>query len=182
MKKILLFIAFLFLLSCSSDDNSSSDGNSQNLKFNNINYSFDKVYVVKGQDYYLVWITQGSMSFDFSNPQTQYTYSPDFKRMMVFIFNSSSSSLSSGTHGFEIIPANEYSFDNAIDFLDDCQIENGQLTSYDTVFSHNDNTSTQSRVVITKFDNDRYSFDFNVITTAGILTGTYAGTIIKANY
>lgn len=185
MKKLFLFFCFLCLLSCSSDGGSSSGNDSGNLTFNGINYPFDKIYVLQDEaSGYQIAIAKGEMTFDLTIPNTtQVTYSSDFKRLLYFLVRTKSSSLNSGTYVFPIIPVeNQNIYQNKIFFRDDYQIENGDDTSFNTIFNDIDNTSTQSRVVITKSENDKYTFDFNVITTAGTLTGTYTGTIIKVNY
>lgn len=134
---------------------------------------------------YTVAITKGDMTVDFTVPNAPtMTYSSNFTRMLAFTIESSASSLPTGTYSFPIIPVGQPVTveDNTVLFRDNYQINNGNPSSFNTVFNYTDNSSSQSRVVITKSDNDNYTFDFNVITTAGILTGNYSGVIIKTNF
>lgn len=182
MKKLfLLLIPFIF--SCSSD--SSSGTSPSSLSFNNHKYDFNKIYVTKMGGSYSVVIAKGDMTMDFTVPNTPTTtYSSNFERMLAFNVSTSASTLPEGTYSFGILPAGQpiLATDNIIVLRDNYQINNGNASSYNTVFNYSDNSSSQSRVVITKSTNDNYTFDFNVITTAGLLTGNYSGTIIKTNY
>lgn len=182
MKKFFFFLTACFMLSCSSD--SSSGTSTDSLKLNNTSYDFNKIYVTKMNGAYSVALTKGDLTMDFTVPNTPtVTYSSNFSRALVFTI-SASSSLPIGTHSFAVLPASQpvTTDDNIIFFRDEYQISNGNIVSYNTLFDYTDNSSTQSRVVITKSANDFYTFDFNVITTAGLLTGTYSGVIIKTNY
>ena len=163
----------VILFSCSGSDDAAG---TEQLTFNNQSYDFDHAYIekVEGNEY-AVFLTKGSMEFDYSQIETTYTYSSDFKRLLVFTVI--------GLEGTKLFPASpDVNSDNFLMFRDNYTIVNGHDSEFNTLISQTDNNSDQSRVTLHKVDESKYSFDFNVITASGTLTGKYTGEITKTNY
>lgn len=174
MKKIISLLVIFVLISCSNSDEGSNPSDTGQLSFNGTDYSFDHIYIKKRDfdeyPYFQVFLTKGTLS---STGENSYSYSNNFTRMVGFIIQSGAETLGSGTRNFPLFTYT--AGENFILFRDSYSIDSGNALTYDTIFSETDNITEQSRVVITKINDNEYSFDFNVITSAGTLTGYYRG-------
>lgn len=174
MKKLILLFGLLLLFSCSSSEDSNNNSSSGQLTFNETDYDFDHIYIRKRDDadypYFQIFLTKGTMTI---SGDSDITYSDNFVRMVGMVIYSGAESLSSGTRQFPLFT--QTVGENFILFRDSFSIESGNALTFDTIFTPNDNITEQSRVVINKISDTKYSFDFNVITSAGTFTGYYVG-------
>jgi len=179
MKKLLLFFLFTFI-SCTSDSSPTPSVVNGSLTYNNRTYDFNNVYVERQNDFYIIYIAKGEMTFTNDGIETHATFSDDFANLLnISIYNSSnnpiSENLMAGTYNYSTENTGAY----YLHHTSFSKKENGQSSM---VFNENDIINNQGRVIINKTADDKYTFDFNFVTSVGVINGTYSGFIHKVNY
>lgn len=182
MKKTVLFLAIITLLSCSgSDDSSSVDQPSNNFfKVNNTSYILTNGNINKqssGDDtVFFITLTNAEVSTNAEG--TQAIIPNELTHLATFTIvkhNSTNNQLPTGTFNFK----GEYGFD-AYTIQDNIIVEGGKITSKNVVSNESDLINQDGRIIVTKTE-DGYNFNFNLTTSLGIIHGQYTGSVTK-NY
>ena len=177
MKIILLLSLVLVLFSCSgSDDNSAVNqpDNNNFFKINDTTYLLTNAHIsmqTLGEDtIFGITLTNAEITDSGVIPE-ELTHLASFTLHM----HSTLSQLPSGTFNFQ----GNYGFD-AYSIQDNIIVEGGEITSRNVLSNQSDLLNQDGRIVITK-TGENYNFNFNLLTSLGIIKGQYTGVITK-NY
>ncbi|MDV6169505.1 hypothetical protein R1T16_13800 [Flavobacterium sp. DG1-102-2] len=181
MKKIVLFLFTLTLLSCSgSDDSSSVEQLNNNLfKINSTTYGLTNANINRQPlgDGTVFFITLTNAEVSTSADGTQAIVADNLTHLASFtlVMHDAMNQLPTGTFNFK----GNYGFD-AYSIQDNIVVEGGKITSRNVVSNESDLINQDARIIITK-TGDTYNFNFNLTTSLGIIQGQYTGSATK-NY
>lgn len=182
MKKIVLFLVTMTLLSCSGSDDTPSvnEPNSNNFfKVNNTTYNLTDANINKQPlgDGTVFFITLTNAEVSINAEGTQAVISDDLTHLASFTLymHEATNQLPTGTFNFK----GNYGFD-AYSIQDNIVVEGGKITSKNVVSNESDLINQDGRIIITK-TGETYNFNFNLTTSLGIIQGQYTGSVTK-NY
>ena len=177
MKNFILLSLVFVLFSCSGSDDSSplNQPNVNNFfKINGTTYPLTNANIIRqalGEDtVFGITLTNAEITDNGVIPE-ELTHLASFTLHM----HSTLSQLPTGTFNFQ----GNYGFD-AYSIQDNIVVENGEITSRNVLSNQSDLINQDGRIIITK-TGENYNFNFNLLTSSGVVQGQYTGVVTK-NY
>lgn len=177
MKNFILLSLVFVLFSCSGSDDSSpvNQPDSNNFfKINGTTYALTNAHIDRqtlGEDtIFTIALTNAEITNSEVIPEGL-THLASFTLHM----HSSLNQLPTGTFNFQ----GNYGFD-AYSIQDNIVVENGEITSRNVLSNQSDLVNQDGRIIITKIG-ENYNFNFNLLTSLGVIQGQYTGAVTK-NY
>lgn len=173
MKKLLLILSFVTLLSCSSSDENqiSTPTSSKNnfVTLNGTKYYFDKIKITRDANdgFVIFWIDMSDtpltnrLSFSLGYFKSNSVPSDHYYDLiqLTYPYKGNSSSLKS-------FYLRKYNGDG----------------SYSVISNESDIIGKQARVIVTKNSDTNYNFDINFVTNLGTINGSCSGEVEKTGF
>ncbi|MEL1246132.1 hypothetical protein AAEO56_17800 [Flavobacterium sp. DGU11] len=181
MKKIVLILSAVLAFGCSGSDDSSDINQSTNnfFKVNNTTYSITNANINKQSsgDGTVFFITLTNAEVSTSSDGMHAVIPDNLTHLASFTLDmhSVTNQLPTGTFNFQ----GDYGFD-AYSIQDNIIVEAGQIISKNVVSDESDFINQDGRIIITR-TGDNYNFNFNLVTSLGLIQGQYTGDVTK-NY
>ncbi|PIF69462.1 hypothetical protein [Flavobacterium sp. 2] len=172
MKKFLLLLSILTVLSCSSDDGKTSEPSSNKNNFvaqNNTKYYFDKIKVTRNAN-------DGFVTFWIEMLDTPLT------NRLVFSLGYFKSNSVPSDHYYDLSPITYPYSGNSASLKSFYLRKYNSDGTYSVISNDSDIIGKQARVIITRNTDTNYNFDINFVTTLGIITGSCSGEVEKIGF
>jgi hypothetical protein len=172
MKKLIILLSFLTVLSCSSDDNKTSEQSANKNNFVTLNgtkYYFDKIKITRNAN-------DGFVIFGIDLQDTAMT-----NRLFFSLGYFKSNSVPSDYY-YDLLQATYPYSGNSASLKSFYLRKYNANGTYSVISNDSDIIGKQARVIITRNSDTNYNFDINFVTALGTVSGSYSGEVEKIGF